>query len=279
MGTSGHILIKWLKTNGIQKEMSEVMKRIPNIALTSSQLDEIVELWSFDREGGEAIICESGKHNSLYKIFYDIYTKEVVPLSDNKFKKILALHKMNLEHSVKILSTISVNGQLFGYEMSYDPLDIALNRTMLNRKQIIEVLKQSSEILKYYSRHDIIYGDVKSNNILINRKTGKTTFCDMDNIQIASLPIDLKGRELRHFLSQYGEVDYKADSYMHNLLTLQLLGFPSKYTTMEGVAITLESGKIPEDLFTEEGKAIFRTMRNPANFNGQYAIQYVKKYK
>lgn len=268
MGTSGHILIKWLKTNGIQKEMSEVMKRIPNIALTSSQLDEIVELWSFDREGGEAIICESGKHNSLYKIFYDIYTKEVVPLSDNKFKKILALHKMNLEHSVKILSTISVDGQLFGYEMSYDPLDIALNRTMLNRKQIIEVLKQSSEILKYYSRHDIIYGDVKSNNILINRKTGKVTFCDMDNVQISSFSIDLKGIELRHFLDQYGRIDAKADSYMHNLLTLQQFGFPNQYTTMEGVIMTLESGVIPEDIFTEEGKEILLSMQEPKNFNG-----------
>lgn len=253
------------------------MKRIPNIALTSSEFDEILDLQSFNREGGEAIICESGKNNSLYKLCYDNYTQEVIPLSDNKFRKILTLYEMNLEHSVKILSTISVNGCLFGYEMSYNHLDIALNKTTLNRKQTIEVLKQSSEILKYYSRHSIIYGDVKRDNILINRKTGKVTFCDMDNIQIDSLPIDVKGRELSHFLNQYGRMDAKADSYMHNLLTLQQFGFPNQYTTLEGVIMTLENGVIPEDTFTEEGQAIFHSMKDPKNFNGQYAIQYVKK--
>ena len=38
------------------------------------------------------------------------------------------------------------------------------------------------KILEYYHSKDIIYGDVKDDNILINSVTGKISFCDMDNI-------------------------------------------------------------------------------------------------
>lgn len=253
------------------------MKKMPNITLTSGEFNRIIEFGSFNREGGESIICRSNKKDTLYKICYDINNQEVIEMSNNKFQKLLALYEMDLEYSVKVLSTISVNGHLLGYEMTYDPKDIPLDKANLNRGQIIDILRNTREALIYYSGKKITYGDVKSNNILVNRRTNRITFCDMDNVQIENHPIDIMGRQLKDFYDEFGKIDSFADAYMHNLLTLQQLGFPNKYTTIEGIILTLKSGTLPQEGFDKEAIDTFYSMITPKKFNGEYVVEYVKK--
>ena len=115
--------------------------------------------------------------------------------------KIKKLHEMDLEHIVKPVSTLSMNGRLIGYEMTYDQFDISLEKLVLPRKELIEVLKKSKDILLSFRKKDITYGDVTENNILYNPKTRKVKFCDIDNMRIGNLPIDIRGFSLNKFYS------------------------------------------------------------------------------
>ncbi len=250
------------------------MKRMPNITFSRESLEEITYTERFSK-GGEAIICLSNKPNSLYKIFINPYTGEIIDMSDNKFKKIATIYQMGLDYSVRPLSTISMDGRLVGYEMSCNPLHVSMNEISLTPQQLIEILKRTKDALEYFESKDITYGDVKNNNILINRHTGQIEFCDMDNIRLGENPIDLMGKDLRQYVAKNG-VLANADAYMHNLFALKELGFPTKYTTSEGVIMTLEKGEYPTE-FEKFAHPIFEGMVNPESFNGEYAIQYIKK--
>ena len=88
------------------------MKNIPNKELSEKQVKIILSNYKIN-SGGESTICESDKSYTLYKIF----TKDNSPIemSDNKEKKIVRLHELDIEHSTKPISTISMNGKLIGY--------------------------------------------------------------------------------------------------------------------------------------------------------------------
>lgn len=252
------------------------MKRMPNISLTEKELNKIIEFGSFNREGGESIICLGDRPNTLYKIFYDIFKQEIIEMPPNKHKKVIKLYEEDLDYSVRPLSTISVDGKLFGYELTYDRKDKTPPWSYLKREQLLHILRESKKALEHFADHDITYGDVKGNNILVNYRTGAVKFCDMDNVRIRDLPIDLYGRPLKSYVRITGQVDYKADAYMHNLLVLQQLGFPSTYAQLEGVAMALESN-LPRAGFEKQGLEILRSMANPKEFTGEYVVQYIKK--
>ena len=63
---------------------------------------------------------------------------------------------------------------------------------------------------------------------------------------------------------------------MHNIFTLQQLGFPNSTPTYHEIVKTVESGIYPKG-FEKESYPIFESMKTPENFNGEYIIQYVKK--
>lgn len=251
------------------------MKRMPNINFNYRDCCDIVYSQRFSM-GGEAFICFSDKSNTLYKIFINPKTGEIIEMSDNKFKKIKSLYEKNLEHSVRPLATISVNGKLVGYEMTYDLMDIPLDQARLNRVQMIDALEDTKKVLLYFTSKDITYRDIKSNNILINRATGNISFCDMDNIRMGNYSMDLIGKDLKKYIQMHGGLDETAVAYMHNFLSLQQLGFPSKYTSYEGIILTLNNKVYPSD-FDDKVRVILDSMTNPKEFTGEYAIQYVKK--
>lgn len=251
------------------------MSRIPNIDLSRQVLEDIIVTESFNR-GGEAIVCCSDKPNTLYKIFIDPYTGEIVDMSDNKFKKIAALHQMQLEHSVKPLSTISMDGQLVGYEMTYNREHIPLATARLDRNSAIAILKKVKTGLEHFHTKKTVYGDVTDRNVLINKRTGEIEFCDMDNVQQGENPIDVMGKQLRLFCTGYGTVDAVADTFMFNLLTLQQVGFPTKHSSYDDIMLALEQGQLPSNFDRKAIKTI-ESMTNPATFNGQYAIKGLKR--
>lgn len=259
------------------------MKNLPNIDFTIKEIEKIVSTSSI--KGGEAYICSSGNPNSLYKIFYQddmhdplLYsfdslpislTSNIVTMSNNKLRKLERLYQMQLEHSTRPISTISVNGELVGYEMTRNPQDITLETLKLSREEMIDYLKQTKEILEYFAEHDILYGDVALRNVLVNPKTRIAKFCDMDNIRLGQYDIDVRPYELISYLIDRGSIDEKVDAYMHGYLTINSLG------------IDLELCFLKAKYFKENLKdgalEIIDGLSNPREFTGEYLIQYVKK--
>ena len=260
------------------------MQTLPNITLTNEECKNLLRNRRFAK-GGESVICHSDNQHTLYKIFVIDPTIEIAtPMSDNKFSKIKSLYKKRLEHATHPLSTISMNGELIGYEMTYDPAFIPLEKMDLSRKEMIRALKETREILLYFDSKDITYSDIKSDNILINPKTHKIMFCDMDNTRVGEYPVDLKCFNLMRFYEIYGKMDNVVQAYMHNLLTLQQLGFTSDLelpsgelsTSYHSIITALRHGKRPTK-FKQGANEIFDSMTSPQTFNGEYAIQYIKR--
>lgn len=248
------------------------MRTLPNIVLTKEEYQQLLKQKAM--RGGEAIISTSGNPNTRYKLFMNQPLYES-PMNENKTKKIVELHRKNLPHLVQPLSTISYNGRMVGYEMTFDKFDRSLESlTHLPRKKLIKVLRQSKEILEFFATQDITYGDVTADNILVNIKTGVVTFCDIDNMQVGQNPIDIKGFSLSRYYSKTGIIDRKADAYMHNLLTIKKLSSPDKYEST--IMQELERGIFPTK-FKQGAHPIFESMAHPQDFNGDYVIQYIKR--
>ena len=248
------------------------MKRLPNINITEREYEYIIA--QEEIIGGEGMICSSGKKNTLYKLFIDPHGN-ICPMPENKVKKINTLYRKNLSHLVKPLSTISCNGEVVGYEMTYDQYDRALYcLPQLERKQLIDALKQSKEALQYFASQDVIYGDISEANILLNTKTGVVTFCDIDNMQVGEYPIDVKGYALMKYYEKTGVIDEKADAFVHNLLTINRLHFTS--ACYSEILTALRRGIYPTK-FKQHAKDVFASMTNPESFTGEYAIQYIKR--
>ena len=242
------------------------MKIMPNIKLTQEEYEQIATQNKV-AFGGEGIICKGENPNSLYKIFVEYDTITPVGMSDNKHEKIKELYQRQLEHAVQPLSTISLNGDLIGYEMTYDQDDISLERIFLFRHQLIRCLKETSEILKYFSSEDITYGDVKANNILINRRTKKAKFCDMDNIRLGEHPIDLLNDYVDSIYVGNGSIDSSVDAYMHNLMTLQKLNSPG--ITYDEIIYRLADKKYHRS-YKERAHYSLETMASTEPFVGEY---------
>ena len=239
------------------------MKRIPDIKLTEQELMRIMlqDEYSF---GSEASICLTDNPHTLYKIFKK--NSGLVPMGQNKEKKIIKLFEMDIDHCTKPISTISCDGELVGYEMTRQLQDVRLNAYDLPREDLIHYLKKAKEVLEYYKTKGIIYGDVAARNVLINPITKEVKFCDMDNICIGDLPMDLIPYELEHYIKVRG-FDDKVDAYMHNKMTLLALNLGIEFErTIEFIRN-----------FNQGANLILYDMQNPETFEGNYLIEYVKK--
>lgn len=143
----------------------------------------------------------------------------------------------------------------------------------------IEVLKEYRRILDYFHEHDIVFGDIKFNNMLLSL-TGKIIgFCDIDNVMVGNLPIDVLSRCSRYFCSKYGKVDYMLDSFMFNFITIEyLLGICSP--DFEAVFDFLDQNVVPSfslGMDKVKVKSIFNELKNvDSNYSGSYIIDYMK---
>lgn len=236
------------------------MDRLKNIEISPTEIHNIIK-HSFFSNGGEAVVCRTNNPNTLYKIFYKGQMYNVVPMSENKLRKLEILHSLQLTGSVFPLRTITCNKELIGYEMTYNPEEIRFFPGEFDRSDVISKLESIKDILEYFARYDITYADVASRNILFNKHTGKMKFCDMDNVQIGQYPIDIIPLKLSPYYDVCG-IDEKTDAYMHNLLTLDILNSRKQKLEKE---------------FSRKALPIIESMKEPENFQGEYIIQYVKK--
>ena len=241
------------------------MLRLPNKNLTQEELYRIVSKPRVDY-GAEATIFHTDNTNSVYKIYTNC--NNIVGMSENTEKKLELLYKLSLPYFPYILSTISLDGYLIGYEMTYDKNDIQFPPFKLSIDQLLYFLNQTKQQLEFFTSKGIIFGDVSSRNILINLKNNTAKFCDADNISIASLPIDIMGNQLQKYYEICG-LDTQTDAYMHSLMTLNSFDLDENYCSIEEFRY----------YFEESGEEILKQIRDKTTYDGEYIVKYVKKRK
>ena len=237
-------------------------KTLPDITLSKEELMYIKENLNQYHSGCEGIIIKGEDPRIVRKIFlYDIdetYTKprkQVEKMRQNKLKKIQILGTMHqLKNDLRVTRTISHEGIFMGYEMISSYPQYPLDTNPLYVENIIPYLKRLRDILEDYHKHGIVFGDVKANNILQNQEFDIISFCDVDNIQIGNLPIDLPNFSIQRFQDENGIVNEAVDHYMFNLLTLSELFYGS--TFYKNVEEKIRKGKFPDGLNQESYKIL-----------------------
>ena len=240
------------------------MRNMPCIKLSERELKYILKRKFFS--GGEGMICESSNPNTLYKIFSQ--RRSIVPMGENKEKKISLLYEKQLDYSIKPISLISFDDIIIGYEMESDYELETFTRYQFTNDELLYFLKETKNILEYFSSNGIVYGDVEFRNILFNHNTGEIKFCDMDNVQIDGLAIDKLSYGLMDYESARG-IDDGVHPYMHNRLALRSFDLDPFYSAKQDIKKIFKSGAVD----------IVKSMQTPKEFKEDYIISYVKKYK
>lgn len=176
-------------------------------------------------------------------------------------------------NDVKILSSLSYEGRLVGYDMTYDENAVDLLTVELPILEKVFYWIMAQQKLEYFHELGIVFGDVKSNNILINPKKKSLSFCDLDNIQMGNYPMDCCSDYLISFADDDGFVPEEVDRYMYNLMLLSELEQTSKgYDEVLGL---LELGyQFP--YLKETAQPILREMRKASySFKGDYLTKHL----
>lgn len=214
--------------------------------------------------GGEGRICESDKSYTLYKIFD--HNGQIREMTDSKISKISLLHDMDVKYMVRPINTISVDGKVIGYEMTYDESFDTVKLYQLSREEQIVYLTKIKEALEYFTTLGIIYADIEDRNILFNRDTGEILFCDVDNISIQDFSVDKLPCTLTEYSFKRG-LDSLVHPYMHNLMTLKAFDLDSYFSR----------DCFLRKYFYRKGIKTIHSMRDIDDFNGEYALKYIRK--
>ena len=125
---------------------------------------------------------------------------------------------------------INCNDDFCGYVLScYIGSSLyEMDKSCLDNFTKIDILKRAKQILDYFHSIGIVYGDVKAANLLLSEDYSSIAFCDLDNIKFGGFPMDNLPVNVMDFCDKYygftysGFMDSKIDSYMFNLLTIEL---------------------------------------------------------
>lgn len=190
---------------------------LKNIQLTS---DEVVRLKNrrFDY-GGESVIVKSDIPNIVYKIYRESITPEE---RENKQKKLELVTDRKIKFITQPQGVLMCDGKIVGHAYDYDIDDMPMLIAPLSVKDKIFYFRQIKMILNYFKRNGIVFADLKCDNILINLKTGRLRFCDIDSIQIDNLKTSIHEDYLKQFFKD-GMVDERIHVYLQNLMLLDEL--------------------------------------------------------
>lgn len=236
---------------------------LPNKNITIEEFRRIINYNKLNF-GDEAIICETDNAYSLYKIF--THVQEPKPMGENKQQKLELLNRLQPDYLIESIRTISLNDVIIGYEMTTDYELETYETYQLSNEELRYFLSKTKEILEYFSSLGIIYGDINPRNILFNRNTGEIKFCDIDNISINNLPMDITPYTLQPYVFERG-LDHGVHPYMHNIMTLKSLDMDSYWATKYEL----------RKHFKRPAIKTVSTMFNPKKFNNEYIIQHMKK--
>ena len=238
---------------------------IPNKNFSKEDLYKFI-LQNKVYSGGEAIICESDNPYTLYKVFSKF--GDLIPMSENKIKKLQLLYEKDLDYMVKPIITISCNDMIVGYEMTSDYSFNTYKHYQLTKEELIEFLEQTKSILEYFQDNNIIYGDINFRNILLNRNNMDILFCDIDNIQIDDYFMDVVPYDLINYETSNG-IDSSVHAYMHNIMTLKAFNLD----------MYCSSNFVINKHFKRGARKVILSMQEENKFNSEYLISYIKKHK
>ncbi len=238
------------------------MRSLPNTKLSLKEYQKILKLSK--KSGSEGFFHYSKADPTAYKIFSNANLEKC--MSESKERKLALLYQKQLDDCTMPICTLSVNGILVGYELTYDVDDEPFRPTYLSFSRRIHYLEQSKKVLENFANQDIIYGDVAERNILINRRNGKLKFCDMDNISINGYPIDSIPDDLANYHS-IRKIDQNTDTYMHNIMCLHAFDIDLYHYYDDDF-----------DFFYEPpAEEIVKRMLDVKSYNGESIVQYIKK--
>lgn len=251
------------------------MMQLKNIELSDEEVAYYIDNY-FDY-GSESTIYKASNHQA-YKIWRDdsaLSKEKVRARNERKMQKIIRYHRKQIDYITQPLATLSNHGNCIGFAMDYSPDDDILLISPIERDERLEILRSLPEILDYFYNEGIIYGDIKNDNILVNRKTKSITFCDIDNSKVEDLPMDIQPEELESFIANYGQEDDKIHAYMHNLLTLEQLD--DEVCMYEEVIEKISQNEY-HGLVAEPGKVLLKEMKKiTPQYSGEYIVNYIKK--
>ena len=248
----------------------DYLNTLPNIELTKKELEYLDK--NIYNCGAEGYVAISNK-NTMYKIFR--YDSSDIQTLENKKNKIIQLSKYDINGMTKPLSTLSINKEFIGYEMTYDSKDYEIRPELLNLKEKKIALLKLKKTLEQLKEKEIIYADINERNILIN-SDGKIKLCDIDNAQVGNYPIDIMASDAKNFLDSYTKgTDDKIHSYMHNLLTIRFLAEELFIEDEEG---NIKVEEVLNKVLTKKGIDILEETTYPSvSYSGKYLINYLKK--
>ena len=256
------------------------MRVLPNIELTEEQYDYICK-YNYFGEGAESDIYKISKKN-IAKIWSSGAYLEI----ENKFQKIKALYQIEeLEqiNDIKIISSISYNGEIIGYQMTFSrgiPYYKLSKYRNVSRKEKLEIFMRTRQKIKQFADLGIIYCDIHEGNILIGRH--RVTFCDLDNVAIPKLGLEIDARTKLNdiFLREYGKFDEKISSFVLNMFTLQELCFLNLVNyrrVFKKLKTFSKMNAVPIEFEPERYYAILEQMSNiTPEYEGLYLTDYVK---
>lgn len=235
-------------------------------------------------KGYEANI--SRYYDNLIKLFY-VFPSERTSYSSisdihlnkrKKLERILDIRYFNKHNLIYPIDLYNVYYQFAAYTIPDRRDFIPIYDAKLDLDQKIIVLKKFRRILEYFHSNNIIYGDIKGSNMLVNKNLD-VCFCDIDNVSIDELDFDVMSRCLSYFYRCYGDISYKMDSFMFNMFTLEYL-LEIYSPNYEDVFDFLDLGQVvlfPNCTDKVMVKKIFHDIRNISdNYGGEYIIDYVK---
>lgn len=208
--------------------------------------------------GGESIIVRPDIPNTIFKLYrQSVSDKE----RENKHQKLELIDSKDIKFITKPQGVLTCEDRIVGHAYDYDRDDISFLLAPLSLEEKILSLRRIKMILNYFKRNGIIFADLKSDNILINPKTGKIKFCDMDSVQIDGLKTSIHEEYLLPLFKD-GMLDERVHVYLHNLMVIDELLTNTSDSYIDAL----------EEIDLEKVKRIF-------NRDCQKIIEYIVKRK
>lgn len=253
------------------------MKKLPNRELSDLEYRYLKS--AFDFSGKEAKIIRDGWQ--AIKFFNDDFGQDDVTIDqiemirENKLNKLILLNnKKEYDEYLKPIKTYSYRGKFVAYKEIFIDSELFFDSVMSD-DELLFYLRLIRETLAKYHSMGIVYGDIKDNNIFIDRKRKKILFCDIDNMKVEDYGIDLVGYFLQKFIDKYGKIDEKLDSYMFNLLAFDKI-MKCQYWYWD-VLERIEKEDVPMGIKNSDTKKLIRSMRKiDKNYQEEYVIDYLK---
>lgn len=241
-----------------------------NINLSDQQLQLLkkkYKLRGLDGTEGQIYLYNDNGQKVAMKLFNTTCPKVL----ENKEKKIKLLYKKPLDSNIlKPIKTVSNNDRIIGYTQqlvlphsTFDDIKVSANK-----KNKLEYLKKAKYLIENLHDNDIIHGDIRSFNLLVQHNVVK--LCDIDNCIIEDLNYDVQGSFADIYKNGVGTIDKYIDVFSHNIVTVAVLRKLLDHVVYDYIK---KAVSINSDIAT-----IYNEMLNLSeNYSGEYLIDKIDK--